>query len=139
MLYHVPNRPLALREIRRVLRASGRLYATANGVGHMRQFKELMRRHLGVPLVDDTAERFGLENGAAQLTSVFANVDLRRYDDHLEVTSAADAMAYVESLIPGEATSEAALGQIEREVRASIEADGALLVQKDQGLFVCSS
>jgi hypothetical protein len=25
------------------------------------------------------------------------------------------------------------------DLRASIEADGALLVQKDQGLFVCSS
>jgi SAM-dependent methyltransferase len=139
MLYHVPDRLLALSEIRRVLGDGGRLYATANGLGHMRKFKALMRRHLGVPLVDDTPERFGLENGAAQLTSVFSNVELKRYHDRLEVTSVEDAMAYVASLIPGEAANDAALSQIEREIQTSIEADGALQVDKNQGLFICSA
>jgi ubiquinone/menaquinone biosynthesis C-methylase UbiE len=47
MLYHVPDRPKALSEIRRVLKAGGRLFATTNGFNHMRELAELLTRVLG--------------------------------------------------------------------------------------------
>ncbi len=44
MLYHVPDRPQALAEIRRVLRPGGRLYAATGGANHLREIGELVQR-----------------------------------------------------------------------------------------------
>src|SRR5437870_10084242 len=47
MLYHVPDRPKALAEIRRVLKPEGWLYATTVGDSHMREVWQLVRGVVG--------------------------------------------------------------------------------------------
>src|SRR5215216_3134108 len=44
MLYHVPDRPKAFAEIKRVLRPGGRFYAATNGENHLREIYELVEQ-----------------------------------------------------------------------------------------------
>lgn len=67
MLYHVQNRPRAIRELARVLRADGALYAVTNGRDHLRELDELMARWLPPRAAREHGAAFGLENGAEQL------------------------------------------------------------------------
>lgn len=103
MLYHVPDLPRALGEIRRVLKPGGRLYAATNGKAHMAELRTLIQQF--DPTLDYMAttappERFfSLENGAAHLAPWFATVELRRYEDGLAVTDANAIVDYVFSMM----------------------------------------
>ena len=86
MLYHVEDRPAAFREIRRVLREEGRLYASTMGRAHLRELREIAGRVFGTKRVTNAAERFGLETGYDQLKAAFATVEVRRYQNSMLVT-----------------------------------------------------
>lgn len=132
-LYHVPDRPSAVTELRRVLRPGGRAVFATNGRAHLRQIDDLRRRHGSRSFVDDTAATFGLENGAAQLAVGFETVEVRRFEDHLRVTDADALVAYVRSSPDGELDIDG----LRSEVDAAIRSDGAFTVDKDGGLFFC--
>jgi ubiquinone/menaquinone biosynthesis C-methylase UbiE len=79
----LPEPQRAFAETARVLRPGGRLYATAGGSDHLAEFEELLQ-----PLVPDVQmgglpERFGLENGVAQLSPWFESLEVERYVDQL--------------------------------------------------------
>ena len=96
MLYHVPDLPRALAEIRRVLRPVGRLFAATNGAGHMQELGNLLSPFAGdTSALPATERRFGLENGGQQLAQQFAHVKRYDYEDGLEVTEVAPLVAYV--------------------------------------------
>jgi SAM-dependent methyltransferase len=135
MLYHVPDRQLAVRELARVLRPDGVLYAVTNGLGHMRELDELMAR-FGTSSFTRHSTLFGLENGAEQLREVFAEVELRRWDDALAITEAEPIVAYVRSMPLG---AQVDCGAIQREAAAVIEREGVFRVRKATGLFVARS
>jgi SAM-dependent methyltransferase len=140
MLYHVPNRPRALAELRRVLRPEGRFYASTVGRVHMRELGELIRAAApnwsSWAAGEGNPEAFTLENGADQIAASFPNVELRRYDDALVVTEAPPLVAYALS-----GSARAVLrGSSERAFVAAVEErlarDGAIRITKDSGLFV---
>ncbi len=134
MLYHVPGRPAALAELRRVLRPEGALHAWTMGRGHLREIDELARRH-HVDTVDlgDTAAAFGLESGRDQLEPWFGDVRLDIFDDSLEVTEVEPLVAYVRSW----GVDEGALTALREEVRVAIARDGSFHVTKRSGVFIC--
>lgn len=130
MLYHVPERRRALREIRRVLRPGGRLFATTNGESHMEVVHEIMATVHGGDL--STSSGFRLENGRQQLARAFEAVEVVRFDEDLRVTEVEPLVRYALSREEFEDTDREALA---RAFDDRFEG-GALEVPKDVGLFV---
>ena len=136
MLYHVPDRPAALAEIRRVLKPTGTFYASTVGDRHLVKIYDLIKKF--DPVLTSwgrVADSFTLENGMAQLSPLFANIQLFRYADALEVTEVAPLVDYIFSgwaYIPVE--RQAAFREfVAREMQSL---GGVFRITKDSGLFV---
>jgi len=136
MLYHVPDRPRALSEIRRVLKPGGRLYASTVGEQHLKEMAALGRRIHPSYTSGLEANPFSLENGAAQLTPYFSSISLRRYENVLIVTEAQPLVNYI---LSGKGASIFVGERLER-LRALIQQElaehGAIHITADSGLFI---
>lgn len=133
MLYHVPDRGTALEEFRRVLKPGGRLHATTNGENSMQTIFDVVEEVTGERPARVTS--FTLENGREQLAAVFDRVELRRYDDALEVTDPDALVAYVLSRNDVDESRAEDL----RAAFAERFEDGSLRIEKDVGLFVAET
>lgn len=135
MLYHVPDRPRALAEIRRILKPGGRIYAATGGRNQFRELIELVSRFDPTLVLWEGRgpDSFLLETGEAQLAPWFEGVTLHRYDDALEVTDAEALAEYVASKVKLDPERKAALALfVEDELRRM---GGILRVSKDYGMF----
>jgi SAM-dependent methyltransferase len=135
MLYHVPDRPKAYGEIRRVLRPGGQFFAATNGRDSFRELRALIDG-LGPIQAARPGLSFTLESGLDELAQVFPTVRLVRYEDALVVTEAEPLIAYVLSGVP---LSDEARAQLERTIAQEIATHGAIRISKDTGLFLCRS
>jgi ubiquinone/menaquinone biosynthesis C-methylase UbiE len=140
MLYHVPDRRRALREIRRVLRVDGTFFATTVGDRHMSQLWSLVE-----PFVLDINERTGrvssgftLENGGSQLSELFPVVIRNDYEDALEVTEVQPIVDYLRSSVTlMDCTLEPSQwATIRRTVAAHIELEGSFYIHKASGILI---
>jgi ubiquinone/menaquinone biosynthesis C-methylase UbiE len=136
MLYHVPDKPAAFSEIRRVLKPRGHFYASTIGERHLSEMADLLSK-FDIELASwrNLTDSFTLENGMAQLSRWFTEIKLYCYEDALEVTEVAPLVDYILSGrvdIPGKRR-----GQFREFVAREMESLGsAFLVTKDSGMFV---
>jgi SAM-dependent methyltransferase len=139
MLYHLPDRGRALREMRRVLKHSGRLYAATGGERHMGELYQLVQKFDPQVAAEGWYLEpidFTLENGQAQLSDWFGAVELRRYANALVVTEVEPLVDYILS------TVRLGLGEERRaDLRSFIQAQmdnnsGAIRITTDAGLFI---
>ena len=137
MLYHVPDRPNAIGEIKRVLKPGpdGRLIATTVGENHMKEMMEWYRQVHVSKIWESFANPFTLENGLEQLDPYFRNVALSRYEDNLEITEIEPIMAYIRSGIRVAELSENELVNLRRDLESELEEKGRIFISKDSGLF----
>ncbi len=138
MLYHVPDRPKALAEIRRVLKPGCKLYATTIGSKHMRELYDLVERFAPGQSFDRMriAGEFSLETGPAQLEKVFSRVEVRRYPDSLHVTEAAPMVDYIYSTYEfgqGDDWHAKLTAFIEQEMEMN---GGAIEITKNSGVLI---
>jgi ubiquinone/menaquinone biosynthesis C-methylase UbiE len=134
MLYHVPDRPRALAQVRRVLRPGGRFYAATNGETHLQEIHELVHEFdPEISLWNRMA--FRLEGGAAELAPYFSHVAVHRYPSALVVTEAEPLVTYVASFA-ADALAGERRAAFARMVEQRIAADGAIHITQDTGLFV---
>ena len=135
MLYHVPDRPRALNEIKRVLKSGGKLIAATAGDRHMKEMmgfiKQAHEDNIWTPYVNP----FTLENGLEQVQSVFSNVTVSRYEDNLIVTEVEPVMAYIRSSIRAADVADAELVKVQASLEKELKEKGSIFIQKDAGLF----
>ncbi|MEW5718390.1 MAG: class I SAM-dependent methyltransferase [Chloroflexota bacterium] len=136
MLYHVPDLPRALAEIRRVLKPGGMLFAATNGTDHMRELDALVTQFLG----GEPFQRqltFHRDNGRAILAPYFPNARWIEYPDTLVVTETEPLVAYAMSGFIGKQIIGSKRENALREfVAARIARDGAIRITKASGLFI---
>lgn len=141
MLYHIPNLPQALAEIRRVLKPGGHLYATTIGRQHMRELDHLVQQALpDVPWRSMGRHLpFALENGQELLEPFFASVVLLTYEDALEVSEVEPLLAYARSGYLGSRLNEMQLTALRSHMQQELNTYGTIHVTKDAGLFIASA
>jgi SAM-dependent methyltransferase len=136
MLYHVPDRSLALAEIRRVLQPGGRFYTSTVGATHLREIGDLVRRfdpRITFGIGDEAS--FTLESGAQQLAPYFSSAVLHRYEDALVITEAEPLIAYILSGRVGASLESERVPEFTAFVQHELAQQGAFHVTKDSGLF----
>jgi SAM-dependent methyltransferase len=148
MLFHVPQIESAVAEIHRVLRPGGYLLATTNARDSMETFMAEMVEacHALGHSIDpppSPALRFTLEDGRAYLQPCFPDVERDIIESALVFSEVAPPVAYIDSMrhvyaprLPDGLIWEMLIGQVERQIRARIAAQGEYRVAKTTGVFV---
>ena len=135
MLYHVPDRPKALKEIRRVLKSDGHLFATTIGQNHLKEIANWTQQlNPGTDFIS-FGSPFTLENGLEQLKQFFAQVTLSRYPDSLQVTEVKPIIAFILSTSHATEIVEEEFAKLEIELEQELKEKSKIFIQKDSGLF----
>lgn len=130
-----PDRARAFRDIKRVLRLGGTLYAASNGPGHLRKLFDLVLQFDPDRAADGRGgEGFGLVNGGDQLAKHFADVSLARYEDGLIITELDGLLGWAKSWAPAAYAPER-LAELYAFLTNQFQAQAPLRVTKDSGIF----
>jgi len=135
MLYHVPDRPKAIAEIKRVLKPAGRLITTTVGGNHMKEMMDWFRQVHISKSWESLANPFTLESGLVQLQPFFSEICLSRYEDNLHITEIEPIMAYIHSSIRVSELSEEELAKLQLDLEKELKVKGRIFISKDSGLF----
>jgi ubiquinone/menaquinone biosynthesis C-methylase UbiE len=148
MLYHVPDRPAAIAELRRVLEPGGTALVLTNGVQHLAELDDIVESATqevlgaGVRPMQRGQARFNVEGAPTQLEPCFESVELHEMNSRLRITEIEPLLAYVRSmrtvlLQPDPAQGQAVVDAVERRVRGQLAAEGAVHARTIVGCFVC--
>ncbi|MGM0843160.1 MAG: class I SAM-dependent methyltransferase [Bacillota bacterium] len=141
MLYHVPNRKKALKEVRRVLKPGGTFYCSTIGGNHLKEFVVLLKSfdpNLDFPSAREHALKFGVENGDEQLQGYFSEIVYKDFPGDLNIT---DEKAIVDYLLSSNTDLNKnlvndTLSEFLRFLASEKEAhNGVIHITKSTGLF----
>ncbi len=135
ILYHLPDRPKGLSEIKRILKPGGCLFASTVGEQHLKEMNEWISRISEDRLSVISHLPFLLETGADQLREYFVRVTMERYSDNLEVTEVDPVIAYIRSGFSSEDIIEPKLVKLQQELESELAQNGKIFITKDSGLF----
>lgn len=139
MLYHLDDPAIALQEFWRVLKPSGKLYCSTNGLQHLHQL-EIWKKLLfpGPPKLPEHA-RFSLENAAHQLQQYFPSVHLLHYPDALEVSQVEPILDYLKSWNGNIVTDPEKWEQIHKLLQQELASHSTIHITKQTGMFIAGS
>lgn len=138
VLFYCEDIPQVLAECRRVLKNGGRFLCSTYGKQHMWEITDLVQQfHKEIVLSAEVLyERFGLENGENLLAPYFSEIQMRRYEDAIEIAEAEPLISYILSCHGNQ--NQLLLNQYKefREFVSARVADG-FHITKDAGIFLC--
>jgi SAM-dependent methyltransferase len=148
MLYHVPDVPAAIRELRRITKAGGTVLASTNSSAHLAEINQLLAaaisRQLDRPVRAAPPDSFTTQTGTAMLSQQFSSVTLRTLDVPLSIPAAQPVITYVNSIreptlawIGEPLDFDAVLDDIAVKVDQVIRAEGRFRATTHMGVFVC--
>jgi len=148
MLYHVPDIPTAIRELRRITKPGGTVLASTNGSASLTEIHELLDSavcgRLGRQVRAMPALSFTTQTGTALLGREFSDVTLRTHDLPLSIPSAKPVISYVASIrepllawIGEPLDFDAVLADIAVQVEQLIQAHGSFRTTSHAGVFIC--
>lgn len=137
MLYYARDLDAAIAEICRVLKPGGTLYASTNGLNHLKQIDDLIVDFRGGERpIASVVSRFNLDTGRDVLAPHVARVLIDRQENALSVTDpealSAFCLSMTHAAIPPE-RHPAFATYVAQQVQAQ---GGAMPIEKDAGLFV---
>jgi SAM-dependent methyltransferase len=105
MLYHVPDRAAAVRELRRVTRPGGRVVVGLNGADSLKELWAVIEVASGGDL-RPYGERLRLDEGEAELRTVFGSVTRHDFTAELRIPGPEPVAAYVRSMSSVQASAD---------------------------------
>ena len=118
-----------------MLKTGGKLIAATAGKDHLKEMMEHIRQAHVDNIWTPFTNPFTLDNGLAQLRSIFPNVTVYRYEDNLVVTEVEPIMAYIRSSIRAADVAEGEFLKVQASLGKELEEKGNIFFQKDAGLF----
>ena len=145
MLYHCPDIPATVRELRRVVHPGGALVVSTNSSAHLHELRAWWTAALssaaGMPVApwQSAANRFTLEEAPEVLGETFDHVEVQRTDNRLVVPTVEPAVAYVESTrdLSGADVSDDVWNEAIGRLRATLADELPLSLTALKGVLVC--
>jgi SAM-dependent methyltransferase len=146
MLYHVPDRALAIRELRRVLRLDGVALVVTNSETHLEQLDDMLAACAKAVTGTDRPPirahvSFTTESAPDELAAAFADVESQMRVSELVIDAVEPVLDYARSMSMFVADTDAELDGVLDElgcrVEAAIRDDGAFRVRTAVGCFAC--
>lgn len=148
MLYHVPDVPAAIAELRRITKPGGTVLASTNSSAHLAEIAALLdeaiSRQLGGRVRATPAYSFTTQTGTALLSAEFSSVTLCSLDVPLLIPSAQPVITYIASireptlaLVREPLDFDAVLDEIAMKVEQGIQAKGSFRATTHMGVFIC--
>ncbi len=138
VLFYCEDIGSVCREIQRVLKPDGRFVCSTYSSRHMREITELVQEfdERIVLAKEKLYEQFGLDNGAAILSKVFGEVEMRLYEDAIEIDRPDPLIEYIISCHGNQ--NQYILDRygefrifVEKKLRRKLH------ITKDAGIFIC--
>lgn len=137
MLYHVPDLPKALSEVKRILKSGGKFYTATNGNGGMRTFLHNAFKQVNPKINAFTKNfSFNLQNGKEMLCQYFDDVERCDFEDSLSITETQDLIDWLKSTITIASYSENDLNGFYDYFEGIRQKEGAINIPKETGLFI---
>jgi ubiquinone/menaquinone biosynthesis C-methylase UbiE len=147
MLYHVPDRRQAARELRRVLRDGGVCVAATNGSGNQLEMRAMVIDVVGNGWTWNRPSdaEFSMENGAEQLAAGFDSIEtIYAEGSTFHVTDPDLFAAYIASIrdhyedeVSGWISWSDVVEECRRRCAEIVERDGYMAISTSFGAFVC--
>ncbi len=139
VLFYFEDVDAVIEECKRVLSPNGTFSCSTYSSEHMKEITDLVQEfHEDIVLSNECLyEVFGLENGKEILQRHFKEVEMRKYEDRIEVNEAEPLIAYILSC---HGNQNHILLDRYREFKQFVEekVEKGFTITKDAGIFLCS-